>query len=159
MSALVSILVPVASVAAAIVSGIVFIFSNTVMSALARRGAQEGAAAMVAINEVILNPTFVALFVGTGVVCLLAAAGAVITGHEARVLIVLGAATYLLGMLLVTGVVNVPLNDRLAEIPLGTEAAAAFWNHYLDRWSWWNTFRTVAGIVSALLFAFARSGG
>jgi uncharacterized membrane protein len=159
MSALVSILVPVAAVVAAMSAGITFIFSNTIMAALARRGAEEGAAAMVAINEVILNPAFFAIFLGPGLLLTAVAIGAWADGHGARLALALGAAVYVLGVVLVTIAVNVPLNDALAAQTPGTAAAIDLWEHYLVRWTRWNSVRAVAGAASALFFAFAAKGG
>ena len=50
---------------------------------------------------------------------------------------------------------NVPLNNALAAVTLGTPEAAALWTRYLGEWTFWNTLRTVAPIVSAALFTVA----
>ena len=54
----------VALVGAGLNGGLFFIFSNTVMSALGRLPTRNGAGAMQAINEVILNPLFFVVFLG-----------------------------------------------------------------------------------------------
>ena len=69
MSTVVAVLIPIAAVASAVAAGITFIFSNTIMRALGRRGDASGAATMVEINEVILNPVFYAVFLGPGLLC------------------------------------------------------------------------------------------
>jgi uncharacterized membrane protein len=48
---------------------------------------------------------------------------------------------------------NVPLNDQLAAVEPAQEAA--LWSRYLDVWTAWNHVRTVAPIVSAILFTAA----
>lgn len=148
-----------AVVGSGVVSGLLFIFSNTIMAALSRQGPDAGAAAMVAINAVILNPLFFLFFVGTVPLAVAAAGMALATGHDARFIIVGAAALYLLGVFLVTAAVNVPLNDRLAAVTPGTEEARALWSLYLQRWTRWNTIRTVAGLGATVLFALSLRGG
>ena len=148
-----------AVVGSGVVSGLLFIFSNAVLPALARQGPDAGAAAMVAINALILNPLFFLFFMGTAVLGLAASGVALATSHEARFLILAAGASYLVGVFLVTSVVNVPLNDQLAAVVPGTEEARAFWTLYLHRWTRWNTVRTGAGILAAVLFALALRTG
>lgn len=158
MESLVSGLVVAAVVGTGVVSGLLFIFSNTIMTALQRQGPEAGAATMISINEIILNPVFLLFFLGTALACLVVGALAIITAHDARALLITASAAYLAGVLFITMVVNVPLNERLARTVLGTEDARAFWQLYLVRWTRWNTVRTVAGMVSSVLFALAAAG-
>lgn len=155
MSAAVSVLISVAGVTAAMASGICFIFSNTVVGALSKLGPEAGAAAMVEINAMILNPAFLAVFLGPGLLCTLAAAGAWLDGHDARVQLALGAAVVVVGLIGVTAAVNVPLNDALAAQATGTPAGTELWDHYRARWTRWNTVRAAAAATTALLFALA----
>jgi uncharacterized membrane protein len=55
----------------ALMAGLFFVFSNTIMRALAQRPANEGIAAMQAINIAIVNPLFLLVFLGTAVGCVL----------------------------------------------------------------------------------------
>jgi uncharacterized membrane protein len=48
---------------------------------------------------------------------------------------------------------HVPLNDQLAAVAPAQEAA--LWSRYLDVWTAWNHVRTIAPIVSAILFTAA----
>lgn len=148
-----------AVVGSGVVSGLLFIFSNTIMAALARQGPDAGAAVMVAINAIILNPLFFLFFMGTVVLSVAAAGVALATAHEARVLVVGAGALYVAGVFLVTAAVNVPLNDQLAAVVPGTDGARALWTLYLQRWTRWNTVRTVAGVGAAVLFALSLRGG
>jgi uncharacterized membrane protein len=159
MTALINGLVVAVILMAGISSGVTFIFSNTVMKALARQGPDAGAAAMEAINEVILNPLFFLVFIASGFVAAAAAVLAVAKGHPGAGLIVAGAALYLGGMVGITATANVPMNDQLAAVTLGTEEARAYWAHYLDRWTFWNTARTIAGAAAVVLLTLSRSGG
>jgi uncharacterized membrane protein len=70
-------------------------------------------------------------------------------------LILAASAIYLIGCIGVTMLRNVPLNNALAAVPPGTPEAAALWTRYLSEWTLWNTVRTVAPAVSAILFTAA----
>jgi len=50
---------------------------------------------------------------------------------------------------------NVPLNNALTAVTLGTPEATALWTRYLSEWTMWNTVRTVAPVLSAILFTVA----
>ena len=62
-----------------------------------------------------------------------------------------GAVSYLVGTFLVTGLGNVPLNNKLAAVVSTDSAAVAVWEDYLRRWTRLNTLRTVAAIAAALM--------
>ena len=72
-----------------------------------------------------------------------------------------GAVLYFAGTFLVTMFGNVALNDRLASVSPSDPAAAKFWMHYLDRWTMWNTVRTIAAIAATFLFTVGliQNGG
>ncbi|SES47380.1 DUF1772 domain-containing protein [Actinokineospora terrae] len=135
----------VAAVLAGMVAGLFFTFSVVVMPALAPLPAAVGVATMRSINRVIITPLFLVLLLGTGVLGVLLA----ITGPWPRVL---GAALYLLGVFVVTGVRNVPWNTELDALEPGTAEAAEYWPGYLRRWTAWNHVRTVASTGAAVAF-------
>lgn len=139
-----------------LVGGIFFAFSSFIMAALGRLPSEQGVAAMNSINVTVQNPTFFLAFFGTGLVCLLLAAGAYVWWDQAGgKLILIAGVIYLAGCIGVTIAFNVPLNNAIAAVPAATPEAAALWSHYLDRWTTWNTVRTVACVVSAALFTAA----
>ena len=148
-------LVAAAALGTALVSGVFYAFSTFVMRALARLTPRDGIAAMQSINVAVLNPWFFAAFFGVGVLCIAVVIRGLLTG-SASVSMFVGAALYLLGCIGVTGVCNVPLNDRLAQADPGTEAAEALWNTYLARWLVWNHVRTAASLAAAVAFVVAR---
>lgn len=147
---------------AAVVGGIFFAFSSFVMKALARLPSSEGIAAMQSINSVVLNRSFLGVFIGTALLSLgaigVAWAG---WGHSSARFILGGAMVYLVGTFLVTGLGNVPLNDQLAKVSATDPGALELWAHYLRRWTAWNQVRTVAAIGAALLYllGLVRHGG
>jgi len=144
----------IALLGSALIGGIFFAFSSFVMKALARVPSAEGIAAMQSINLVVLNPSFLGAFMGTAVISLLVAVLAVV-GWEtpSSPWLVVGALLYLVGTFLLTGLGNVPLNNRLASVQADDPAAMKVWEHYLDRWTLLNSVRTVAAMCAALMFA------
>lgn len=135
------------------VGGTFFAFSSFVMKALARRPPAEGIAAMQSINVVVLNPTFLGVFIGTAALSLVAG-GLTLAGWGSAWSFLLLAETvcYLLGTFLVTGLRNVPLNDQLAAVSAEDSGAPEVWERYLERWTGWNHLRTTAAMAAALLY-------
>ena len=150
------VLVFAAAIGCGLVAGIFFAFSSFVMAALGRLPSDHGIAAMNAINVTVINPGFFLAFFGTAALCLAASAGvAVQWTPTGGALVLLASAIYLVGCIGVTIFRNVPLNNVLAAVTPGTPEAAALWTRYLSEWTFWNTVRTVAPIVSAILFTAA----
>ena len=157
MSALANALAVASVVGSGVVTGILLIFSNTVMQSLAAHG--DGAATMVTINERILNPVFLLLFMGTTVACV-ALAGLTLLGHgSGGALTLAGCALYVVGVFAVTAAFNVPMNDARAAVPAGTPEAAEYWAVYLREWTRWNTIRSLLGIAGTTLLATGLLAG
>ena len=137
----------------ALVAGVFFAFSSFVMKALARLPVTQGMAAMQSINVVVINPLFLGVFVGTAVVSLGMVLFAVLDwGHHAALFRLGGGALYVVGTFLVTGVRNVPLNNELAALSPDHGEAGDTWKRYVREWTYWNHVRTVAALVSALVY-------
>lgn len=139
-----------AVVGAGVVGGVFFAFSTFVMKALRGLPPREGMVAMRAINVAVLNPRFLGVFVGTAVACAVAAVMG--WGRAGGAWAMAGAGLYVVGTFLVTGIFNVPLNERLAK----EEAGEAFWAEYVRRWTVWNHVRTAAavGAMGALMMGW-----
>jgi len=153
---LLSILTFTAAVGSGLMAGVFFAFSSFVMAALGRVGPESGVAAMQSINVTVLNPGFLTAFMGTGVVCLALAVGSYFWWDQAGAKFALAASLlYLVGCFGVTMACNVPLNDALAAVTPGTPEAANLWARYLSDWTAWNHVRTVAPLLSAILFIAA----
>jgi uncharacterized membrane protein len=154
-------LVVAAAVGAGVVGGLLFAFSISVMPALGRQPDAAGMRVMQDVNVVILNPLFLALFMGTAVVAL-ALIGSPLAGasSEGLTLRLAGALLYLVGVLGITMAVNVPLNNRLAALDATGGDSWPQWRHYLERWTWWNHVRALAGVLAslALTLSAARLG-
>jgi uncharacterized membrane protein len=138
----------------AVIGGVFFAFSSFIMKALARLPSAEGIAAMQSINVVVLNPLFLGTFMGTAVLSLLVAAVAIKGwGTTSALFFIVGALLYVVGTFLVTGLGNVPLNDRLAAVSATDPAANKVWEHYLNRWTMLNTVRTAAATGAVMMYS------
>ncbi|WP_221030565.1 DUF1772 domain-containing protein [Actomonas aquatica] len=145
-----------ATLASAALAGLFFVFSNFTMQALGQLTPTAGMAAMQRINVVIINPWFIGLFLGTGVVSVvLAVLGWGDWQSPATLWMLLGAVLYMLGCLVVTGTCNVPLNDALASLEPGGPTAAGAWTDYRRRWLPWNHVRMIACLGAAGSFLTA----
>ncbi|MGH2535409.1 MAG: DUF1772 domain-containing protein [Thermomicrobiales bacterium] len=139
-------------------AGLFYAFSISVMRGLDGIDGRSAIAAMQSINRKILNPVFLATFM-LAPVAALATGGLLLALDErwAAVLFGLAAATYVLGAVVPTIVVNVPMNEALdvASVPANTNDAARMWTDYSGRWTRWNTLRAVFSAISLLLVGLA----
>lgn len=144
-------LVPVLlALGAGLVAGVFFAFSNVVMKALAQLPSAQAIAAMQRINTVVLNPLFLSLFVGTGLIAGICGVGAVLSWGSIRSTLLLAAGIlYVVGCFGVTAVCNVPRNERLARLQADAEEASDHWQTYLHEWVFWNHVRTLASAAAA----------
>lgn len=114
--------------------------------------------AMQAMNASVRNPVFFPAFFLTPLI-LVATSFVAMTQRQRRsaALFGLAAGIYVVGALVVTATVNVPMNEALAEVvvPTDTEAARVIWRDYSSSWQFWNTLRAVVSGVSLLLTGLA----
>lgn len=153
---LASILIIAAGLGAGVNAGLFFVFSNTVMAALGRIPPPAGIAAMQQINIAIQNTGFFVAFFGTALLSVALLANTLfgwLPGGGAWT--VVGALLYLVGIIAVTIIFNVPMNDVLAAVDPASSEAATLWRDYLSRWTLWNHVRTGAGLLSLLAFMLA----
>ncbi|MGX6446899.1 anthrone oxygenase family protein [Patulibacter sp. S7RM1-6] len=154
------VLTAAAAVACGASAGVFTAFSTFVLPALDRLPAPAAAAAMQAVNRAAVTPPFMTLLFGSAGLCLgvgaVAAAGW--DGEGAR-WATAGAAVFLVGVIGVTVVRNVPLNDALAAVVPDGPDAAGEWARYRRAWGGWNHVRTVAGVAATALLTGALLRG
>jgi uncharacterized membrane protein len=139
-----------------LVAGVFYAFSTFVMKALGRIPANEGIAAMQSINITVINPLFLSVFLGTGVLCIALVVMSFIRWQgPADIFVIAAAAFYIFGCLAVTMTLNVPLNDELAAVNAGDPKSVEIWTRYLSDWTFWNSVRTAASLVSSALLVVA----
>lgn len=139
----------------ALVAGLVFTFAVVVMPGIQRLGDRDFLRAFQVMDGVIQRnqPLFMLVWVGSVVALLVTAVLGLwwLAGVE-RLLLLLAAAVYLFGVQLPTGVVNVPLNNRLQARDLDSLSEAQLREARADfegRWMRWNTIRTVLAILAS----------
>ena len=111
---------------------------------------------MQAINIVVINRSFMLAFFGTALLCCALLIASYLRWSDGiGKLLLLGSLLYLVGTIGVTMVFNVPLNNALAAANPESAEAATLWAHYLERWTMWNTVRTVAPTAAMILFVIA----
>jgi uncharacterized membrane protein len=139
-----------------LMAGVFFIFSNTVMSALAQRPPQQGISAMQAINRIILNRLFLGAFLGTAATSVLLTVSLLWRWQQAgSAYLLAGSLLYLAGVTAVTIRFNVPINEALDTANPESVETATLWAKYLTNWTAWNHVRTVAAFLAATFFMLA----
>ena len=145
-----------AALGSGMMAGLFCAFSNFVMRALSRLPPTRAISAMQSINEVIVRPAFLIVFLGTGVACALAfGLGWQHLSKDTLVYVSAGGAIYALGGIAVTIAFNVPLNNRLAAVDPESKGGANMWQVYLAKWTRWNHVRSIATIFSTILLILA----
>lgn len=142
-----------------LIAGFLFAFAVVVMPGLRRLDDGDFIRVFQRIDGVIQagDPLFGLVFVGS----IVALAAAVLLGSPSltgleRGLLLAAGGIYLFGVIVPTGLVNVPLNNRLQRLEVERmdpgargEARARF----EPRWNRWNRIRTALACVSAALMA------
>jgi uncharacterized membrane protein len=144
----------------ATMAGVFFAFSAFVMKALVRLPAEQGIAAMQAINVAAVTPAFMATLFGTAVACGALAVFALFAWDErfAPYLLV-GSVLYLVGTILLTIAYHVPRNEALARVEPHSADAESHWARYLSGWTAWNHVRAATALAAAATFTIALHVG
>ena len=137
-------------------AGLFGAFSTFMMKALASLSDSEGIKAMQAINRFIVRPSFLMVFLGTAVLCIVAA---VLEYNQSGVSFSTTAAAviYSLACVVSTMAFNVPLNNRLDGVSPDSSEGYEFWQTYLNSWTRWNHLRSIATMLSTICLAISLS--
>jgi uncharacterized membrane protein len=139
-----------------LMAGVFFAFSAFVMRALARLPSEQGIAAMQSINLLAVTPLFMTTLFGTAAACLVLGVIAVLDWQRPSAAYLLsGGMVYVIGVILLTIVFNVPRNNALAAVDPKSASGARVWTDYLTGWTAGNHVRAVAGLVAAALLTIA----
>ena len=137
---------------AGLITGLLFAFSNFALQSLADLPSDKGMFAMQRINERIINPLFLILFLGTPSLCALIAVNSVMNFSDVGAIPkLIGALAYLAGPFGITVLFNVPLNNQLAAAEISS--ADEVWPAYQQKWQRWNHIRTSIGTAAVALLA------
>jgi len=144
------ILVVVTALGSGLVSGILFVFSTFVMQAFRRLPSEQGIAAMQSVNITAVTPPFMIVFFGTAAAFVGTSIWGIVDWTEPTSFYLLtGAGIYLIGVILVTIVFNVPRNNKLAAYDPKSSEATKYWETYLREWTRWNHVRTVTALLAS----------
>ncbi len=131
--------------------GLMFGWAVSVLPGLRSVADSTYVSTMQNVNREIINPGFVIPFIITPFILAIASLVHFRTGQPRRGWILAAAgATYVIGVLGITGLGNVPLNDALDDFELGTatvEAISARRHSYEDPWNRWHYLRTAASMI------------
>lgn len=147
-----------AIILSALMAGFFFAYSFSVNAGLRKLNDKGYLSAMQNINKEVLNPIFFICFFGTLILLVLSAVLYFDIRSPKWCLIVLACIIYAIGVFMVTGVKNVPLNNELAVFDIGIAPEAALKNmrnHFEDTWIFWNSIRTLASFLTLVCLIVA----
>jgi uncharacterized membrane protein len=142
-----------ATVATGLQAGTYYTWASGVMPGLARSDDRTFIAAMQHMNVAIVNPVFMATFLGAP---LLAGAAVATSTSTARPWAIAGL-VLAVGTVVITGALNVPLNDALeaaGSVDKITDLAGVRAD-FEDAWVRWNIARTLTSTASLACLAWA----
>lgn len=156
MEMITSVAILAAALGSGLIAGVFLAFSTFVMAGLKAIPAAQGIAAMQSINVTVIRSLFMVIFVATGLISAGLIAQAALAWEALNsVYLLTGGLAYLVGCVLVTGGLNVPLNNRLAAVLADTDEAAQVWADYQRDWVMWNHVRTAFSSLACGLFIVA----
>src|SRR5690554_4204472 len=144
---------------AGLVAGLFFAWSVSVTPGLARLNDRGYLQAFQEMNRAIQNPIFLLVFMGLAILLPLLCFQVYSPGRNMRFWYVLGASLfYLLGVIAVTFMGNIPLNNKLDALNLDsmtTEQMASFRHGFEGKWNRLNVIRVICSSLSLLLLVMA----
>lgn len=142
---------------AALVAGVFQAFSDFVMKALRGLDDEIGMLAMQRINVTVLRSLFLVNLFLLLPGLLIAGWLAAMHGGGPRGLVAAAGLLYLLGVVGVTLLRNVPMNEELDRVVgAGDEGRKVrYWRYYVRHWTRWNHVRSGAGAGTAALLLLA----
>ena len=157
MNAFQAIVLVAATITTGLVAGLFFTYTNNVMPALARSNDRSYIEVMQHINVVIINGWFLLNFVGALV--LSGAAVALTLPSDSRAVLPWTAAAFVFyaGTILITGRLNIPLNNELAAAgdPGRLPDPAAARKRFEEPWVRYNRARTATSLAAFVCLAIA----
>jgi uncharacterized membrane protein len=145
----------IAALGCGLIAGVFYAFSVMVMRSLAQLPAQQGVAAMQAINVAALRPVFLWVFTGTAAVCAAVVVGSLVDWDDASPYLVVGGLLYLVGSFGLTVGYHVPRNEALDRVEPSSPDAPRHWGRYVQEWTRGNHVRGAASLAAAALLTIA----
>lgn len=151
----------IATLLCTLVTGFVLLFAIVVMPGIGSLPNREFLRAFQVIDKVIQDnqPLFLFVWMGSAAALIVTAAlGVWQLEGTTRMLVVVAAVVYLLGVQLPTITVNIPLNNRIQSLRLPTmdeDSQASERRVFEARWNLWNVIRTIFACLVSLLLLIA----
>ena len=159
MLSLQNVILVVTATTTALIAGLFYAWTCSVIPGLARLSNAEFVKAMQSFNVAIQNPLFFFSFLGTAI--LLPVSTYVHYGHPVtnRFYFLLAATIfYLAGVLAVTFFGNIPLNEELARFNIASATSEALMNQrnkFVKPWNSLNTIRTICSALALVMVILA----
>ena len=135
-----------------LIAGIFLAFSDFIMKSFDRMEEAAAIEAMQSINLWVYRSFFM---IGLYTMVPVSLAGlAFWMLADGPALFAVGGALYLVGVILVSGLGNIPLNHKLAVMNADDRDSKLFWISYVQKWSAYNHLRVLASAVAALCFTY-----
>ncbi|GAB3810665.1 DUF1772 domain-containing protein [Kribbella italica] len=144
-----------AAVGTALTGGVFFDFSLVVMPAVRELPAEQGIAAMRALNRTAPGP-FALIAFCTAVVCaVVVVQAAVRRDRTAGPWVAAATAAFLLAAVVITGAANIPISASIDALDPAAPDTAARWDDLFTQWLWWNHARLLACLAATAAFVVA----
>ena len=154
-----NIILTITATTTALIAGLLYAYSCSVNIGLGRLVDAEYISAMQSINKAIQNPLFFISFMGTLLLLPLCTYLHYNQPLSNRFwLLLMSTAVYIIGVIGVTALGNIPLNNALDQFNLSTASAEAIANQraqFEGAWNRFHTVRTIASIISLVLVIIA----
>ncbi|QEO13093.1 DUF1772 domain-containing protein [Agromyces intestinalis] len=139
-----------------LLAGVFFAFSSGVMPGLRRVDDDAYVTVFRAVDRSIVNGPFIVVFLAAPIATVAAAALHLDAAAQHALPYLVAGLVLSLVSFAVTGVVNVPLNNRLAAAPIGdAQLRKEARDRFEVRWNRWNHVRTVASTAAFVVLALA----
>lgn len=139
----------------AVVAGVFLAFSDFIMRALKRSNPLGAIEAMQEINVTVLRSVFLTTFFALVPATVGLSFSSASNVEGARPLIMSGTAIYILTVILVTIIGNVPMNEKLARMSSSSPDTISYWRIYGLRWTQLNHLRTIGSFATSVCFLLA----
>lgn len=138
------------------VSGLLYGFSDFIMRGLNKLSPKSATEAMQNINVTVYRSLFMLLFVLLAIGSVIVAIWSVLAhGWQDSAAVLSGSVLYILGMLLLTGRGNVPLNESLRVASSSSSDIESVWSDYYRKWTRLNTLRCAFGVLAGISWLIA----
>lgn len=145
-----------AVISCALVAGIFLAFSDFIIRSLLAAKPAAGIECMQQINRKVYRSIFMVLLMGmVPYSFILILYSYFISTQNEFGWTLAGGLTYFVGVILVTGICNVPMNQRLDSMNFADNETETYWLEYCRTWTNWNHIRTGFSVLSAIFYFIA----